>query len=80
MSRKNRKRINVMIDVYLLEKLNELIPIGERSNFANTAFEEALVQFSREKAFLETDKLRQELKIKLPNDEDLIKEIRYGLE
>lgn len=79
MSNKNRKRINIMIDIQLLEKLDKLIPTGERSNFANAAFEKALLQFGREKALEEIHESRGKIVINL-SDEDLKKEIRYGLE
>lgn len=46
----SRKRINLMIDIEHLEKLEELIPSGNRSNFVNEAIEEKFRRWGRRKA------------------------------
>ena len=44
-----RKRINFMINISLVDKLNT-IPLGERSDFVNEAIEEKFTNWSRRKA------------------------------
>ena len=45
-----RKRINLMIDIDNIEKLEELIPSGSRSNFVNEAIEDKFRRWGRRKA------------------------------
>jgi hypothetical protein len=73
-----RKRLNFMVDPSVAEELNQLIPTGNRSNFVNNAIEQALVRFSREKAYEETQQLREKLNLKIGSDEKLYKIIREG--
>ena len=46
-----RKKVNFMIDEDLIDRLETLIPSGERSDFMNTAMNEALASYGRKKAF-----------------------------
>lgn len=45
-----RKRVNLMIDIENLEKLEEMIPSGNRSDFVNEAIEEKFRRWGRRKA------------------------------
>lgn len=46
-----RKKVNFMIDEDLIDRLETLIPSGERSDFLNEAMNEALTDYGRKKAF-----------------------------
>lgn len=67
-----------MVNISVVKELNEMIPSGERSDFVNEAIENALTQFSREKAYEETKRLREKLNLKIKSDEKLYKIIREG--
>jgi hypothetical protein len=67
-----------MVDPSVAQELNETIPSGERSDFVNTAIDQALIRFSREKAYEETTQLREKLNLKIGSDEKLYKIIREG--
>lgn len=73
-----RKRLNFMVDHSVAQELNETIPSGERSDFVNMAIDQALIRFSREKAYEETTQLREKLNLKIGSDEKLYKIIREG--
>lgn len=76
-----KKRTNVMLNVRVLKLMDELIPNRKRSEFINEKLEEALIQYSRETAAKDTDLLRKKLAGSFPaSDEELKKQIRYGLE
>ncbi len=75
-----RVRKNFMIKSSVLKEMEQLIPKGEWSGFVNTALEEAMIDFSRKKASELIDKFRNEKGLKLPSDNELKKQIRYGLE
>jgi len=66
-----------MISTSLLTGLTELIPLGERSDFVNQTLEEALTQFSRQKASEEAAEIRKKLKIKT-SDKEILKIIHDG--
>lgn len=72
-----RKKINFMIDTQLLEEMENLIPRGERSDFANEAFAEALVRFGRRKAMEKMDAFRKKAKLSMTTEE-IIEAINYG--
>lgn len=72
-----RKKVNFMIDGYLVVVMNETIPEGERSDFMNKALEKALIQYRREKAFQAIDELRERLKLKMTTAE-MIRLKNYG--
>lgn len=71
-----RKRVNFVIEAVVAKELNQVIPSGERSEFASRAIEKALAQFSREKAYEETANLRKKLDLKIGSDKRLYKIIR----
>jgi len=73
-----RKRLNFMVDPSVAEELSQTIPSGERSDFVNNAIDQALIRFSREKAYEETKQLREKLNLKIGSDEKLYKIIREG--
>jgi metal-responsive CopG/Arc/MetJ family transcriptional regulator len=73
-----RKRANFMFKATVLEELEELIPAGSRSEFVNDVVEEALIQFSRKKAFELIDEFKKTHRHKKMADEELLKDIRYG--
>jgi hypothetical protein len=67
-----------MINISILDQFENLVPAGKRSDFLNEVLERSLTQFSREKAFEEGTRLREELNLKIGSDEELLKKIRYG--
>lgn len=73
-----RHRLNFMVDGQVAADLAKLIPAGSRSSFVSNAIEQALAQFSREKAYEETMRLREQLNLKIGGDENLYKIIREG--
>lgn len=73
-----RKRVNFMVSMSVLGQMENLIPAGKRSDFVNEAVEKALIQFGRQKAFEEGDRLKKELNLEIGSDEELLKRIRYG--
>lgn len=72
-----RRRVNVMLDVNLIDGLNELVPAGERSDLINEAIEEKMTQISRQKASEFMVEMRKKLKHKT-NNAKIYKDIRYG--
>ncbi len=46
-----RKKVNFMVDEGILERVEAIIPSGERSDFVNHAMEQALIVYGRKKAF-----------------------------
>lgn len=72
------KRLNFVIDPVVARDLSLVIPSGERSRFVSKSIEKALIQFSREKAYEETQELREKLNLKIGSDEKLYKVIREG--
>jgi metal-responsive CopG/Arc/MetJ family transcriptional regulator len=77
--KEERKKINFMVSKKLLEELSAFVPQGQRSDFVNEALKEALDLFRRRKSVENMEKLRQEMKITISNDE-LIKLKNYGRE
>ncbi len=75
----NRKKINFMIDSNIEIEIKRWIPEGERSDFANEAFERALTLFRRKKVCENMDKIAREGKMKF-TDEEIIKLKNYGRE
>lgn len=76
---KERKKVNFMISKEILKSLHQVIPAGERSDFVNEALEDALIDYSRKKAFEQIEKFRKEWKLKMTTDE-IIKLKNYGRE
>lgn len=72
------KRLNFVLDPMVARELSLAIPSGERSKFVSKAIEKALIQFSRETAYEETQELRKKLNLKIGSDEKLYKVIREG--
>lgn len=72
-----RRRVNVMLNVNLIESLNELVPSGERSDLINQAIEEKMIQLSRKKASEFMVKMRKKLKHKTSNKK-IYEDIGYG--
>ncbi len=66
-----RKRINFMIDQNLMEEMASLIPSGERSDFVNEALENALIIWSRKKAFELIDEANKTHPLKTSTEEIL---------
>lgn len=66
-----------MVKTVLLKQLDATVPSGKRSDFINLALEEALIQFSREKAVKSMDTFAERHKITL-KDGELIKLKNYG--
>lgn len=73
-----KKRVNFMIDIRILEDLEQLVPSGDRSNLVNTLLEERLIDLSRAKAFELIDEFKKKHRHKKMSDEELLKDIRYG--
>ncbi len=47
---RKRKKVNFMIDEAILERLEALVPSGERSDFVNNAMEEAIAEHGMKQA------------------------------
>lgn len=73
-----KKRVNFMIDIKLLEELESLVPSGDRSSLVNTLLEEKLTDLSRKKAFELIDEFKKTHRHKKMTDEELLKDMRYG--
>lgn len=58
-----------MVSKSLIMEIKQYVPEGERSDFANEAFEEALTTFRRKKAFENIAKFRKKVKLDIPPDE-----------
>ena len=71
--------MNFMLDEKVILKIKQYIPQGERSDFANEAFEEALDLFARTKACEEMDKIRTENPVSITTEE-FIRLKNYGRE
>lgn len=67
----SREKINFMLDRELVLEMKQYVPEGERSDFANLAFEQALIDFKRKKAYEEIKKLRELNKVRLSTKEIL---------
>ena len=74
---KNRKKVNFMIDHKILARIQELIPQGARSDFVNGAIDDALITYSRKKAFEGIRKLAKSAKLSMTTEE-IIKLKNYG--
>ncbi len=72
-----RRRVNIMLDVNLIDSLNELVPAGDRSDVINQAIEEKMTQLSRQKASEFMEEMRKKLKHKTTTRQ-ILKDIRYG--
>lgn len=79
MKKKNRKKVNFMLDNNIIVRFFELVPAGERSDFANKALSDAILHFGRQKASHEIDKVRKTLGWRM-TDAEIRKAIRYGRE
>lgn len=75
----NRQKINFMLDNALVAEIKQWIPEGQRSDFANEAFERALGLFKRRKACDDMDALAREGKMKF-TDKEFQKLKNYGRE
>ncbi len=64
-----REKVNFMLDRTLFLEIKQYVPEGERSDFANEAFEQALIDFKRAKALDDLDELRAMNKTYISNDE-----------
>lgn len=64
-----REKVNFMLDRALFLEIKTYVPEGERSDFANEAFEEALRDFKRKKALEGLDELRAMNKTYISNKE-----------
>ena len=64
-----RKKVNFMVDEEIIERLEQLIPSGERSDFMNEAMNEKLKQFGRDKAFKFFEEFRKKQKKAWSTDE-----------
>lgn len=72
-----RRRVNIMLDVNLIDSLNELIPAGDRSDIINQAIEEKMTQLSRQKASEFMKEIRKKFKLKVTNKK-IYEDIRFG--
>ncbi|MFA6024257.1 MAG: hypothetical protein WC777_03520 [Candidatus Gracilibacteria bacterium] len=75
--RLNREKVNFMLDRKLVLEMKQYVPEGERSNFANEAFEEALSLLKRRKAMEMIDELRAKNTLRLTTEE-IIEAKNYG--
>ena len=66
-----REKVNFMLDRTLFLDIKQYVPEGERSDFANEAFEQALIDFKRAKAYEEIKKLRKINKVHVSTEEIL---------
>jgi hypothetical protein len=66
-----------MLDRKLVLEMKQYVPEGERSNFANEAFEEALSLLKRRKAMEMIDELRAKNTLRLTTEE-IIEAKNYG--
>ena len=66
-----REKVNFMLDRSLFLEIKAYVPEGERSDFANEAFEEALMDFKRRKAYEEIKKIRKMNKVHVSTEEIL---------
>lgn len=57
-----RRKVNFMVDEVILERLEALVPSGERSDFVNNAVEEAIKSYGRNKAFEFLEKFKKSQK------------------
>ena len=46
-----RRKVNFMVDENIMERLEQYIPQGERSDFVNHAMNQKLQEYGRKKAF-----------------------------
>lgn len=74
-----RKRVNFMINKWILTRMNELVPSRKMSDFVNEALEEAIENFARRKAVEGIAELRVKNRIKMTTEE-MIKLKNYGRE
>ncbi len=72
-----RVKMNFMIDARVVEKMEMMIPSGQRSDFVNECLEDALTKFSRNLAFEGMRKMAKKMKLKLSTKE-IIKLKNYG--
>lgn len=62
LEKSHRVKVNFMVESTLLKQIKTFVPEGERSDFANEAFEEALVHFRLKKMSEGIDALRKKNK------------------
>lgn len=74
-----RKRVNFMINKWILSRMNELIPARKMSDFVNEVLEEAIENFARRKAAEGIAELRVKNRIRMTTQE-MIKLKNYGRE
>lgn len=74
-----RKRVNFMLNVSLIEAFETYVPAGQRSDFLNEALEEQLTRLSREKASEATDWIQKKFKLKVTTQK-ILKDTDHGLE
>ena len=72
-----RKKINFMVKIHLIDKLNFVVPAGKRSDFVNDALQRALEDEGRRRAIEAMDKLRKKMQWKI-SDEEIRKLREYG--
>ncbi len=77
LEKRRREKVNFMLDSGLFKEIKKYVPDGERSDFANVAFQEALIDFKRKKAYEELKKLRKKNKIYISTKE-ILKARDYG--
>lgn len=75
--KRTRKKMNFMINEDIIEAIRFYLPGGERSEFINTLFEEALKNIARKKAFQAMDELREKANIHMTTEE-MIRRKNYG--
>ena len=78
-AKRSRKKVNFMVNEDIIAAIKFYIPEGERSDFVNETFEEALRDIARKKAFEAMDSLRKTAKIKMTTGE-FIRLKNYGRE
>lgn len=64
-----RRKVNYMMNEDILERMEKLVPSGERSDVVNQAVDEWLVRYGRRKAFEYFEQLKKKQKKAWSNDE-----------
>lgn len=75
----NRKKVNFMIDENIIFRIEKVVTPGSRSDFVNSALDDALNKYSRAKASEEIDNLRDSMNLEMTTKE-LLKLKNYGRE
>lgn len=68
-TKRTRKKVNFMVNEDILAAIKFYIPEGERSDFVNETFEEALRDVARKEAVKFMDKFRKEAGLKMTTEE-----------